>query len=124
MPLPFWRERKLPEKDIKRQPRKEGAEELVAPTAALFGMAVQLPQQAAGPALLACVEASLLPSLQEWDGKAPLLVATTARNLPEDVKGALKGVIEQPAIRLPRLGQIKLATVCPNGWRRTKGWKK
>ena len=101
----------MPEKDIKRKPRKEGAEELVDPTDALLGMAVQLTKQAAGTAILACVEASLLPSLQEWVGKAPLLVATNARNLPEDFKGALKGVIELPAIRLPRLGQIKLAIV-------------
>ncbi|MFA0757379.1 MAG: hypothetical protein KEFWMYNX_000256 [Candidatus Fervidibacter sp.] len=100
----------MPEKETKRKPRKEG-EELIDPTDALFGMAVQLAKQAGGVALLACVGASLLPSLQEWVGKAPMLIASSAHNLPEEFKGAVKGFIELPTLRLSRLGQIKLAVV-------------
>jgi DNA integrity scanning protein DisA with diadenylate cyclase activity len=100
----------MPEKETKRKPRKEG-EELIDPTDALFGMAVQLAKQAGGVALLACVEASLLPSLQEWVGKAPMLIASSVHNLPEEFKGAVKGFIELPTLRLSRLGQIKLAVV-------------
>ncbi|MFA0776296.1 MAG: hypothetical protein PVTTEEND_000010, partial [Candidatus Fervidibacter sp.] len=100
----------MPEKETKRKPRKEG-EELIDPTDALFGMAVQLAKQAGGVALLACVGASLLPSLQEWVGKAPMLIASSAHNLTEEFKGALKGFIELPTLRLSRLGQIKLAVV-------------
>ncbi len=101
----------MPEKEPKRKPRREGAEELLDPTDALLSMAVQLTRQIAGLSILVCVEAPLLPSLQEWVGKVPLLVATNARNLPDEFKGATKGVIELPTIRLPRLGQIKLAIV-------------
>ncbi len=100
----------MPEKETKRKPRKEG-EELIDPTDALFGMAVQLAKQAGGVALLACVGASLLPSLQEWVGKAPMLIASSVHNLPEEFKGAVKGFIELPTLRLSRLGQIKLAVV-------------
>lgn len=101
----------MPEKEPKRKPRREGAEDILDTTEALLGTAVQLARQMAGLTVLVCLEAPLLPALQEWLGKAPMALATTARNLPDEIKEAVKGVIELPTIRLPRMGQIKLAVV-------------
>ncbi len=101
----------MPEKEPKRKPRREEAEDLLDTTEALLGAAVHLAKQGTGRSVLVCAEPPLLVTLQEWLSKAPFLLATATSSLPEELRSALKGFIELPTIRLPRLSQIKLAVI-------------
>ncbi len=101
----------MPEKEQKRKPRREEAEELSDPTEALLNAACQLVKQGTGHSVLICAEPPLFVTLQEWLTKAPFILATSARSLPEEIKNSVKSTIELPAIRLPRMGQIKLAVI-------------
>jgi DNA integrity scanning protein DisA with diadenylate cyclase activity len=101
----------MPEKEQKRKPRREEAEDLSDPTEALLNAACQLVKQGTGRSILVCAESPLFPTLQEWLTKASFILATSARSLPEEVKNAVKSTIDLPAIRLPRMGQIKLAII-------------
>ncbi len=101
----------MPEKEQKRKPRREEAEDLSDPTEALLNAACQLVKQGTGRSILVCAESPLFTTLQEWLTKASFILATSARSLPEEVKNSVKSTIELPAIRLPRMGQIKLAVI-------------
>ncbi|MFN4178745.1 MAG: DNA integrity scanning protein DisA nucleotide-binding domain protein [Armatimonadota bacterium] len=101
----------MPEKEQKRKPRREEAEDLSDPTEALLNAACQLVKQGTGRSILVCAESPLFITLQEWLTKASFILATSARSLPEEVKNSVKSTIELPAIRLPRMGQIKLAVI-------------
>jgi DNA integrity scanning protein DisA with diadenylate cyclase activity len=101
----------MPEKEQKRKSRREEVEDLSDPTEALLSAACQLVKQGTGRSVLVCAEPQLFVALQDWLSKAPFILATPIRSLPEEIKGAIKGSIELPAIRLPRLGQIKLAII-------------
>ncbi len=101
----------MPEKEQKRKPRREEAEDFSDPTEALLNAACQLVKQGTGRSILVCAESPLFTILQEWLTKAPFILATSARSLPEEVKNSVKSTIELPAIRLPRMGQIKLAVI-------------
>ena len=101
----------MPEKEQKRKPRREELEEIADPTEALLNAAYQLVKQGTGRSVLVCAEPQLFIALQEWLPKAPFILATFTRSLPEEIKSAIKGLIEMPALRLPRLGQIKLAII-------------
>lgn len=99
----------MPEKETKRKLRREEMEDRGDPTDALLSTACQLAKQ--GRSVLVCADPPLFPSLQDWVGKAPFLVATTAHTLPDELKTAVKGIVTLPTVRLPRMGQIKLAVV-------------
>ncbi|MCX7642568.1 MAG: diadenylate cyclase [Armatimonadetes bacterium] len=101
----------MPEKEQKRKPRREEAEEFSDPTEALLSAACQLVKQGIGRSVLICAEPTLFIDLQDWLTKAPFILASPARSLPEEIKGAVKSTIELPPIRLPRMGQIKLAVI-------------
>jgi DNA integrity scanning protein DisA with diadenylate cyclase activity len=101
----------MPEKEQKRKPRREELEEIADPTEALLNAACQLVKQGTGRSVLVCAEPQLFIALQEWLPKAPFILATSSHSLPEEIKSAIKGLIELPALRLPRLGQIKLAII-------------
>lgn len=101
----------MPEKEVKRKPRREEGEDLTDPSDAILNAACQLAKQGRGRSVLVCAEAPLFISLQEWLSKAPFILATPARTLPDEIKTAIKGVVELPTIRLPRMGQIKLAVI-------------
>jgi len=101
----------MPEKEQKRKSRRDEVEDLSDPTEALLNAACQLVKQGKGRSVLVCTEPHLFITLQDWLSKAPFILATSIRSLPEEVKSAIKGSIELPAIRLPRLGQIKLAII-------------
>lgn len=101
----------MPEKEQKRKSRREEAEDLSDPTESLISVACQLVKQEVARSILVCAEPQLFVTLQEWLPKASFILATSANSIPEEIKGAVKGLIELPAIRLPRLGQIKLAVI-------------
>jgi len=99
------------EKEPKRKPRREEAEEISDLTDAILNAACQLAKQETSRSILVCAEPSLFVTLQDWLQKAPFILATSAHSLPEEIKGAVKSVIEMPKIHLPRMGQIKLAII-------------
>ncbi len=99
------------EKEPKRKPRREEAEEITDPTDAILSVACQLARHETGRNVLVCSEPSLFVTLQDWLQKAPFVLATSTHSLPEEIKNAVKSVIELPKIHLPRMGQIKLAVI-------------
>ncbi len=101
----------MPEKEQKRKPRREEVEEVSDPTDALLGVACQLAKPESGRSVLVCAEPSLFVTLQDWLQRAPFILATPTHSLPEEIKNAVKSVIELPKIHLPRMGQIKLAVI-------------
>lgn len=101
----------MPEKEQKRKPRREEAEEFTVPTDAILSVACQLAKQESGRSILVCAEPSLFVTLQDWLQKAPFVLATPTHSPPEEIKQFVKSVIELPQIHLPRMGQIKLAVL-------------
>ncbi|MCS7266403.1 MAG: hypothetical protein NZ805_16430, partial [Armatimonadetes bacterium] len=99
-----------PEKETRRKPRRE-EEEIADPTDAILSVACHLAKQEVGRKVLVCAEPSLFVTLQEWLQKAPFILATSSHSLPEEIKHAIKSLIELPKIHLPRMGQIKLAVI-------------
>lgn len=99
------------EKETKRKPRREEAEEITDPTDAVLSVACQLAKHETGRSVLVCAEPPLFVTLQDWLQKAPFILATSTHSLPEEIKHAVKSVIELPRIHLPRMGQIKLAVI-------------
>ncbi len=101
----------MPEKEPKKRPRREEGEDVLDPNELLLSAACQIAKQGAGRSVLVCAEPPLFGTLQEWLPKASFLLATTSPSLPDELRQALKGVIELPTIRLPRTDQIKLAVI-------------
>ncbi|MCS7191896.1 MAG: diadenylate cyclase [Armatimonadetes bacterium] len=99
------------EKETKKKPRREEAEEIADPIDAILSVACQLAKQGTGRSILVCAEPSLFVALQDWLQKAPFILATSTHSLPEEIKHAIKSLIELPKIHLPRMGQIKLAVI-------------
>lgn len=106
----------MPELKKKRREENKGKEvvreeDFADPTEAVLGAACQLAKQGRGRSILVCAEPPLLTALQSWLSKAPFFLATSVRSVPEDLRASVKGVIELPTLRLPRMGQIKLAVI-------------
>ena len=101
----------MPEKEQKRKPRREESEDLLDITDSLLNAACQLAKQGTGHKVVVCAGSSLFATLQEWLSKAPFILATSTRSIPDEIKSAIKGQIELPTITLPRMSQIKLAII-------------
>ena len=102
----------MPEKEPKKKPRREEAEDMLDPNELLLSAACHMAKQGPGRSVLVCAEPPLFSTLQEWVSKAAFLLATASPTaLPEELRQAVKGVVELPTTNLPRMGQIKLAVI-------------